>query len=223
MAVQDEQSYRERWGLAATVRSACLRRLRRWFGLRLYGIYAHAIDAAGDPDPVVPGFSARLFQPGEAEALLGHAKSPALELSDTFVRSALDKGDVCLAVLHDGAIVAYTWCAFTPTHDDDGVFIRFGKNYRYVYKTFTLPEYRGRHLLRPFTPIRDRYCVTTRGCTRSIAYIDLDNHASIRFAIAIGQRRLGTAGYVKWGLIFLPFATPRVRKQGFGFFMQPQP
>ena len=80
-----------------------------------------------------------------------------LDLSEAFVRDALEKGDVCPAILRNGAIVSYSWCAFTPTHDEDGVFVHFGGTYRYAYKSFTLPEYRGQHLIRVLAPIRDRY------------------------------------------------------------------
>ena len=217
-----EPSYRARWGLAATVQAAILRRLRRWVGLRIYGVYFQPLEWPAGPDPVVPGFSARLFQPGEAEALIACAKSPELDLSEAFVRDALGKGDVCLAILRDGAIVSYGWCAFTPTHDEEGVFVGFGASYRYAYNWFTLPEYRGRHFLRAFKPIRDRYCATTRGCTRSIAFIALDKRSSIRTALAIGQRRVGTAGYLKCGPIFWPFATAGAREHGFYFFIPPR-
>lgn len=217
-----ELSYRERWGLAAAVEAAFLTRLRRWLGLRIYGIYARPLELPAGPDPVVPGFSARLFQQGEAEALIACAKSPNLDLSDAFVRDAIEKGDVCLAILCDDAIVSYSWCAFTPTHDAEGVFVRFGGTYRYSYKSLTLSEYRGRHFLRVFTPIRDRYCITARGCTRSIAFIDLDNRSSIRAALAIGQRRIGTSGYLKCGPIFWPFGTAGSREHGFHFFIPPE-
>jgi hypothetical protein len=214
-----ELSYRERWGVAATVQAALLSRLRRWIGLRIYGIYSHPLVRPTGADPVVPGFSARLFQQGEADALIACAKSPNLDLSEAFVRDAIGKGDVCLAILCDNAIVSYSWCAFTPTHDDEGVFVRFGATYRYSYKSFTLPEYRGRHFLRIFNPIRDRYCMTARGCTRSIAFLGMDNRSSIRVALALGHRRIGTSGYLKCGPIFWPFSTAAAREHGFHFFI----
>jgi hypothetical protein len=214
-----ELTYRERFGLAATLQSAVLRRLRRWFGLRVYGIYARRLKSNPGPDAVVPGFRARLFEQREAEVLLAHAKSPDLQLSERFVRHALDKGDVCLAILADDEIISYTWCAFTPTHDDDGVFVRFDSTDRYAYNTFTLREYRGRHLLRYFTPIRDRYCIDVRGRPRSISFIDLDNRSSIRASLSIGSRRIGAAGYLKWGRVFWPFTTAGARANNFHFFM----
>ena len=222
MADRDEQSYRGRWGLAATLQSACLSRLRRWFGLRIYGIFLQPLESPPEPDPGVPGFSARIFESGEADVLLAHVKSAELDLTDAFVRQALGKGDACLAILHADAIVAYTWCAFSPTHDEDGVFVGFRETDRYVYKMFTLPDYRGLHLLRVFTPVRNRYSVTVRGATRSISYIGLDNHSSMRHSRAVGTHRIGTAGYLKWGPIFWPFATRRVREHGFHFFRRTQ-
>ena len=80
-------------------------------------------------------------------------------MSEEFVRHAFGKGDVCGAVLYDAEIVSYTWVAFTPTHESDGVYVEFAGNYRYSYKGLTLPEFRGRHLRRYYNRFSDAYCV----------------------------------------------------------------
>ena len=218
MSDPPQLSFRARFGLAAAWQSRLLWRLRSWCGLRIYGIYSMRITLPGTPTPGLPGFRARLFEQGDVEQLLRLARPPELELSESFVRDALAKGDVCLGIITDDALVAYTWCAFSPTHDDEGVFVRFDDAYRYAYKSFTLPSYRGQQLLRHFTTIRDRYC-GERGRSHSIAFIDADNPASIRAAVALGSRRIGTAGYLKWGRVFWPFATAGARLHRFQFFM----
>ena len=219
MSDRRELPVRARFGLATALPSRLLRRLRGWCGLRVYGIYSMRIKLADGPSPALPGFCAQLFEHDDVEQLLAYAQAPELELSESFVRGALAKGDVCLGILTNDALVAYTWCAFTPTHDDEGVFVRFDQGYRYAYKSFTLPQYRGKHLLRYFTAIRDRYCCDARGRSLSIAFIDIDNPASIRAAVALGSRRIGTAGYLKRGRVFWPFATAGARAHQFQFFM----
>ena len=215
-------SYRQRWGLAATLHSVIFSHLRWWFGLRIYGIYSRPLEMSADPEPAMPGFSFRRFQGGDVEALIEYAKRPGLDMREAFVREALEKGDVCHAIFFEGDIVAYNWSAFTPTQDVDGVFVGFGDNYRYGYKAFTLPEYRGLHLLQAFRLVRDRYCMVTHGRTHTIAYVAVDNRSSIHYMTSMGDRRIGFAGYLKRGPIFWPFRTPGARRHGFRFFLPPE-
>ncbi len=219
MDEQKELSYRPRWGLLAAVQLALLRRLQMSLGLRVYGIYTRPLESTKHPDAAMPGFSYRLFVHGEADELIARARNPELDLPPQFVRDAFEKGDVCDAVLHDNEIVSYSWSAFTPTHDVDGVYIEFGEKYRYGYKLLTLPEYRGHHLPRIFKPFRDRYCVDIRGRTHSIVFVAVGNHSSTTTLIAQGNCRIGFAGYLKRGSVFRAFRTPGVRRLGFNFFV----
>ncbi len=216
-AQANELTYFQRWGLRAAVHHALIQRLSGVAGLHLYGIYARPIDALKGPDPVVPDHAVQLFLRGDEQALLAAAKRPELELTERFVRRALGKGDVCAAVLVDGQIVSFSWVAFTPTHVHEGVHVNFDSQYRYAYFAFTLPEYRGRHLARLAIPQRDRYCIDC-GCTQGISYISVDNRSSSQMAKAVGNHRIGFAGYLKLGPIFIPFRTAGVRERGFRFF-----
>jgi hypothetical protein len=211
-------SFRRRWGWLAALHHSFVQRLSRSLGLHIYGIYIRPIEQIVGPDPIVPGFCFRLYQPGEAVALLADATRPELELTEVFVRKAFDKGDVCEAILFNGEIVSFSWSAFSPTHVQDGVHVVFDDRHRYAYFAFTLPEYRGRHLPRLFKPFRDRHCVS-RGCTHSISYISVDNHSSVCSARAAGNRRIGFAGYLKRGALFFAFHTSKVRESGFRFFL----
>lgn len=212
-------TYRQRWGLLAAVQTAILNRLHDWFGLHIFGLYSRQLNIWEMPKAGVPGFSFRLFVQGEDEALIAHVKRPELGLSPQFIRLALEKGDVCNAILHDGMVVAYSWSAFTPTHVADGVYADFGKKCRYGYKFFTLPEYRGQHLPREFKSCRDQYCLNVRGCTHSIALVAFDNRSSIHAFQALGNCRVGFAGYLKRGRKFWSFITPGARKLGFDLFL----
>jgi hypothetical protein len=191
----------------------------RWhLGLRICGIYVKELVPSSEPDPVIPDVTCRIFDKQSTEDLLAHVKDPGTNLSVKFVSSALAKGDVCEALICDGRIVSFKWHAFTRTHDADGVYVEFGKNFRYVYHAFTLPEYRGRHWPRTFAVVGDRYCIS-RGCTHSIAFIAVGNRSSIRSALATGGRRIGYAGYFKRGPLFIAFRTSGPRRLGFRFFM----
>ena len=153
--------------------------LRRWLGLRIYGIYARPLAPPPNSEPDIPQFSHRVFDARDVEALLALAKRPDLEMSETFVRRALAKGDACGVVLYKDQIVSYAWFAFTPTHDSEDVYVDFGDNDRYGYKALTLEEFRGQHLFRYYNRFSDAHCIA-RGRTHSIAFVDVSNHASIR-------------------------------------------
>jgi hypothetical protein len=214
-----QRSHIERWGLFSAARFAVAWRLREWLGLHLYGIYTRPLGAAPAESPDdARGLSHRLFEPADVDALLTVCADPRLRLDEAFVRSALAKGDACNAALLEGQLIAYSWMAFTPTHDADGVYARFGPGYRYLYNAFTLPEFRGRHALRHFRAYGDGHA-RQRGCTSSIAFIAIDNDASMRSALGSGNRRIGFAGYLKIGSLFIPFRTVPVRAIGFEFFM----
>jgi len=198
--------YRARWGLIAAMQHRVIQALASRLGLRIYGIFSRPVATPIGPPPIVAGFAWRLLAAGDEKVLLTAACHSDLGITESFVRQAFAKGDVCDAVLHDGKIVAFSWSAFTPTHDHDGVYVEFGDAYRYTYFAFTLPAFRGRHLPRLFTPCRDRLCIE-RGRTHCISYISIDNRASMRSFIASGNRRIGFAGYWLCGPIFVPFRT----------------
>ena len=214
-----ELSYRQRWGFPAAIVSALLRRLRDWLGFRVYGTYTRQLSLSPNLVVAPPGCSYRRFVDGEADALIACAQCPGLDLPPLFVCHALEKGDVCEAILIDGRIVSYSWSAFTPTHDDDGVYVFIDEKYRYDYKWLTLPEYRGHHLSRLFKPLGDRYCAEVRGCTHSVVIASIDNWSSIKSIIAQGYCRIGFVGYLKRGTFFWSLSTPRVRRHGFRFFL----
>jgi hypothetical protein len=199
-------------------RSSLRSKVRRWLGLRIYGIYARPLAPPPDSEPDRPQFSHRVFDARDVEPLLALAKCPELEMSETFVRRALAKGDACEAVLYKDQIVSYSWVAFTPTHDSEGVYVDFGDSDRYGYKGLTLEEFRGQHLRRYYKRFSDAHCIA-RGRTHSIAFVDVGNHASIRSTTAMGSRRIGFAGYLKRGPLFIPFRTLGVRRRGFRFFV----
>jgi GNAT superfamily N-acetyltransferase len=221
-ALARDLSYRERWGLTATLRRKLIERLDWTAGFHIYGIYCRPMVAPARQDPVIPGYCARLFRRGDEQELLACAKRPELELDPAFVHAALGKGDVCAAVLRNGQIVAFDWTAFTPTRVCDSVHVDFDRSFRYGYFAYTLPEYRGHHLARLVMPQRDRY-ILEQGRTLSIAYISVDNEASLRRSAALGSRRVGFAGYLKKGPVFVPFRTEGVREHGFRFFKLQQP
>jgi hypothetical protein len=211
----------ERWGFWAAAQSALMARLRKWLGLRLYGVYTRELGGSiSELSPLLPGYTHRIFEAADAPELQALALDSRLELSEDLMRGAFAKADACDAVMCFGKLVSYSWMAFTPTHDAEGVFVDFGPRYRYLYKAFTLPEFRGRHAIRQFKVDSDHYCIQ-RGRVSTIAFIAVDNRPSIRYSLGMGNRRIGVAGYLKCGRVFVPFRTAGVKRAGFRFFKPP--
>lgn len=217
-STQSNSAAPARCGTIATLCAGVSWRLCSWLGLHVCGIYSKELKASTDPAPEIPGLSFQLFASGEAAPLIARVRHPGLDLPEAFIHHALAKGDVCAAILCNDEVISYVWLAFTPTHDADGVHISFCESDLYCYKALTLPEYRGRRLPRLLGFLAERYCVT-RGCTHAIAYIDIHNRASIRAVAAQGGCRIGFAGYLKRGPIFVSFRTQGVRRHGFQFFL----
>ncbi len=212
------RTYRQRWGLIAAIHHRAAQWLASRLGVRVYAIFVRPLDQSTGPIPDVPGFELRTFRRGDASALLRAAKLDELGLTEEFAQAAFAKGDECEAILCNGDIVSFTWTAYTPTHDHDGVFIDFGAQSRYVYFGYTAEAFRGRRLPILFKPMRDRNS-RARGCTQSVSYVAVDNRSSTRLVRASGHVRVGHALYVKKGSFFAAFHTRGVRDAGVRFYV----
>lgn len=208
----------ERWGVHSAVRSRIAWRLDESLGLHLFGVYKRPLSRRpADPSVALDDYTHRIFESADVDALLACAGNPDLDLDETFLRSALSKGDACCAVFHHGALVSYRWLAFTPTHHEADVYVDFGPTLQYFYKAFTLPEFRGHHAARLFTNDSDAYCLR-RGRVSTVALVDVANDASIRYMQHSGWRRIGVAGYLRRAGLFSAFRTPGAQAEGIRFF-----
>lgn len=207
---------RERWGLPAAAFAAIIEILRSRLYIRIYGIYFRTHSLADSETSSDSAITYGIYDETNANELLMQAKRTELELSEEFVRQAIEKGDICSATLIDGDIVSYGWSSFSATHDTDGVYAVFPPGYRYGYKAYTLPEYRGRHLRDGTIPLRDKYCAE-RGCLHSLSYVAVDNYASMRGARRNEVTRVGFAAFYKKGSRFVSYHSSGVRRLGFRF------
>ncbi|MEO8157955.1 MAG: GNAT family N-acetyltransferase [Betaproteobacteria bacterium] len=150
--------------------------------------------------------------------LLPHCADAGLQLTESHVRAAYGRGDLCVAAFDGDYLVGYQWFAFGPTPHIDGVWVDFNTSVRYGYKQFVRPEYRGRHIAAGLSTHCDRTCVQ-RGCLRTVSFIDLENDASWRATSRLGSRAVGYAGYVSLFGLFFAFRTAGARVCGFRFYV----
>ena len=123
--------------------------------------------------------------------VMRYADDPRNDLTGPFVRAALAKGDRCYAVLDGDTLASYGWCASSPTIVFPGLVVSFPLDWVYLYKAFTLPAYRGRHLHGRITAMR-LADATTRQASGGIACVEVNNFASARSCRRLGARRVGT-------------------------------
>lgn len=78
------------------------------------------------------------------EDLLNFADMCECDLNKKFVINAIKKGDVCFGIKKGKFLISYAWIANSPTVLFDKCVIYFNRSkYVYLYKTFTIPEFRG--------------------------------------------------------------------------------
>jgi len=165
--------------------------------------------------------SATEFEPTPAEVRIASdeelrtaAQEMPNQLTPQFVDAAIARGDACLAAFLDGKMVAFSWRSYSVAPHVEGIWVRFKAPYRYGYKSFTLPQYRGKHLL----DLRrgDPYC-RERGADRSIGFIASHNLESLQRSKRITNEFIGYAGYVRLFGRYWFFRTPAVKRAGFEF------
>jgi hypothetical protein len=92
---------------------------------------------------------------------------------------------------------------------------------RYVYHTYTRPEYRGRRLPAALNAL-DETEAAAQGRTHTISFVESHNYPSIAFGNRLGNRCIGYAGYVRLCGRPYPFRTPGARRHGFQFGAEPE-
>jgi hypothetical protein len=138
------------------------------------------------------------------------------QLSAEFIDASLCRGDVCTAAFDGLEMVAFSWFSFSCAPGQDGTWVDFDKPYRYIYKSYTRPDYRGMRLQPPLLFLLDGAHLD-RGYTHTIAYVESHNYASIATGVAAGAKWVGYAGYVRcFGRVF-PFRTRGTKRHTLRF------
>jgi len=141
------------------------------------------------------------------------AKDPENILSESFLESALEKGDECYGALDGDALAAYGWYSNKPTNDD-GLTVHFTPDYIYMYKGVTKRNYRGKRLhgIGMNRALRE---YLGRGFKGIVSHVASHNYSSIRSACRLGYRDIGYVITLKIGSHVLAHATRGCRECGF--------
>lgn len=126
------------------------------------------------------------------------ARSAVNELSESFVQTALKKGDECFGCFDGQALACYAWYSNKPT-DHMGLTFQFRPDYVYVYASFTYPKYRGRRLSAS-RGARALCEYLGRGYKGVVFFIDSHNFRSLRATYAtLGNQQIGYIVVLKLG------------------------
>ena len=205
-----------RWGWARSIFMRVMRRLQKHLGIEIYSVRIRPLEA-NPPDPNLPsGFSLRIL---DRATLLAASEDPELDMFWAFVESALAHGGVAFGAFDGTTLVAYMWRTLSVAPHLDGVWVKVDRPYRYGYKAFTRPKYRGRHINAAVSFFSDAYFLE-RGYTKDIGLIDVSNLSSLETAKYKGNTSIGFAGYVKWFGRCFTFRTPAVRRTGVELFLR---
>ena len=141
------------------------------------------------------------------------ARDPDNQLTESFVRTALEKGDACYGGFDGEALACFGWYSNEPT-DDDGLTFHFGPEYMYEYAAFTYPKYRGRRLS-VSRGNRARREYLSRGFKGTVFTIDSHNFHSLRSSlVSLGVQYIGCILVLKIGRHVWIHANRGCREQG---------
>ena len=163
-----------------------------------------------------PRLAVRCATVGAAE-LLRWCADPILELTEQHVRSAFERGDLCVGAYIGDRLIGYLWISTAPTPHVAGLWVEIDPADCYFYKNFVHPEFRGLHIADVINAEGDKVAVHL-GRHRILGFIDLQNSSSWKVIRRRGGRTAGYVGYLGWFGMCIPFHTPGAAQKGFRFF-----
>lgn len=125
------------------------------------------------------------------EQLLEYSKNREHELPESFVRSALEKGDRCYGITHNGELAAYGWYSREATLTDvQNLLFCFDPSYVYMYKGFTKKSYRGQRLHAVGMSWALKHYLN-EGSAGIVSYVDSMNFDSLKSCYRMGYKFIG--------------------------------
>ncbi len=188
-----------------------MRRLRPWFVLCRIHVRSTAVAA---PDEQM--LSRYPVRQASRDELLRAAEDMPQQLSIAFIDAALARGDFCVAAFDGDRMIAFGWVAFARAPNVPGLAVVVAPPYRYGYKIFTHPDYRGQRIINAVQRVRDRLSLA-QGRTMGVAFVESHNFAYIRAERRIGSELVGFAGYLHLFGRYWPFRSPGVLRHNFRF------
>jgi hypothetical protein len=176
-------------GVGPTFRDLIYRAANKVTDVRVLSGMALTMDSL-DPSYLqeLAGMSWGFLGQERLEASFGQGIEQAM--THEFIHDAITKGDRCYGACDGDRVVAYGWYSTRPTAVTDGLLLRFAEGWAYMYKGYTLPEYRGRRL-HGLAMARALRAYAEEGKDGLVSYVDVTNEASLKSCRRMGYRELG--------------------------------
>lgn len=195
-------------------------RLEKHLGIHIYRIGERSFESYATTFECPPDIRVTLLSD---EDLIAASQIPDLDLSPGFVAGAIAREDVAVGSFKNGELACYVFATTEAAPHDRDFWVRVKPPYRYTYKAFTLPAYRGQGLSSYVNNLPKRNkAFERRGCTKAIFFVAAWNLSSLKFLSKIeGAPWLGFALTAKVFGRRVALRTARVRKTGFEFIAPP--
>jgi hypothetical protein len=154
----------------------------------LYGFYIEEVDPAylEGPPQYRYGFLGR-------DELLGMVRDPRNynhQMSEAFIHDSFSKGDECYGIVDGSVLAGYGWYSTQPTAISDDLRIHFQKDYVYMFRGLTRPEYRGQRL-HAIGMTRALKHYKEHGFRGLISYVESVNFQSLKSVYRMGYKYFG--------------------------------
>jgi GNAT superfamily N-acetyltransferase len=160
---------------------------------------------------VSQGFQHRFLDRADLERF---ARDPQNRFEPSFVGEALGRGDRCYAILDGDGLAAYGWYGTATTPVGDDLAVSISPNDVFMYRGYTLPQYRGRrfHAIAMTWALR-RYL--EEGKAQMISYVDSINLSSLKSCQRMGYKHIGDVYIGKVGGHRIVYTDHACRKHAF--------
>ena len=183
--------------------------------LQKLGFYLFQVQIGDDNTQIAipelaPGYTIEKVMPHD---LLPWAK-PEYDLSEAFLREAIERGDRCVANFFEGELVGYGFVTQRNAPVTDQLQVVVGNNLVYRYKGWTHPDHRRKRLSYARGRL-NRLVFPLRDGRRTVSYVATHNFASKLNPSVIHPVFLGYCGYIRWFGQEYPFTLRTPRRFGF--------
>ncbi len=199
--------------MAGALYGRVMRALSRRAGIRLFKFFRRELEPASRPAEGPRGVELRLLEEGDVLPLCG---DPELDLRQESVRTAYARGDLCVGAFEGARIAGYCWVAFAPLRHLDDVWVRFGSDVAWTYKSLVRLSHRGKGIAPALYLYADVACLE-RGRSLALICVESHNGPSVAAALRAGYSPSGYAAYIRQGARLRSWCSRAAARQGVTF------
>jgi hypothetical protein len=138
----------------------------------------------------------------------------ASQLDAEFVHRARARGDECHGMFYGDRLVSFIWYSTRPTPCEDDLVVHVDPAWVYMYKAYTVNEFRGRRLNAIGVNMAS-HVFSRGGSSGLVCYVEANNYSSLRAQEHMGFHSFGAIYVARAFGRTLTWATPGCKPYGF--------